>query len=262
MKRIVVIGAGNVASHIISSLLEDKCSYEFVGCYGRSKKPSELIEKLCGEVYFSDFSKMPKANIYIVAVSDDAIAEVTKYMFPHISKAAIVLHTSGTKSIDVINNNIEHRGVLYPLQTFSCNVPLNMKEIPFFIECKYNEDWDIIDLLACEIGKSATIADSDRRKIIHIAAVFTCNFTNHMFSISQNILKNDNLEFTIMEPLINECLRKALSSDDISSLQTGPAKRCDVSTINSHLDMLDNYIPEVKNIYRDITNSIINNGKF
>ena len=262
MKKIVVIGGGNVASHIIRSLLYHSSSYELVGCYGRKRIPSAIISELSAQLYFSDFSKMPEADIYIVSVSDDAIAEVTKSIIPYISSSSIVLHTSGTKSIDIINNNIEHRGVLYPLQTFNSNVPVEMKNIPFFIECQYNEDWETIDMLASIIGKSATIADSERRKKLHIAAVFACNFTNHLFSISQNILKKDKLEFNIMEPLINECLRKALMSDDISSLQTGPAIRRDITTIDSHLDILHNEMPEVEEIYKNITNSIINNGKF
>lgn len=245
-----VIGHGNVATHIIKALTSLDNQFKYVGCYCRSTlRPTDEI--------FTDLKLLPKSDIYIVAVNDDSIAEVTEQLSHVISPSALVLHTSGTKSIDTIYNKVEHRGVLYPLQTFSSEVALDMKEVPFFIECRNDEDRIVTEQLALALGKDVTYADSVRRRKIHIAAVFACNFTNHLFSISQEILKNDGLEFTILEPLINECVRKALSSDDISKLQTGPAIRHDYSTIKSHTELLFRYDKELSKIYEDITNSII-----
>lgn len=248
--KISIIGNGNVASHLIRALVSFNEDFTFVGCYCRH-------DVQVNYPVVHSIEELPPSDIYIVAVSDDSIAEVTKQLSYSIASSALVLHTSGTKSIDTIDNRILHRGVLYPLQTFSSEVDLNMNEVPFFVECQDKNDIAITEQLALKLGKSVTYANSERRRKIHIAAVFACNFTNHLFSISQEILRNDELEFTILEPLIKESVRKALLSDDISKLQTGPAIRHDFSTIKSHTELLLNYDRNLAKIYEDITNSII-----
>lgn len=241
MKRIAVIGNGNVASHIIESLSNNGGNFEYVGNFSRSIK-----------------TPLPIAEIYIVAVSDDAIKIVTEAL----PENALVLHTSGTKSINETANRIKHRGVLYPLQTFSKEVEIDMKAVPFFIECNCVEDIPIVEELALTLGSKVTYTDSEKRKVIHIAAVFSCNFTNHLYAIAQKILKEKGLEFSILEPLIKESIRKMLSAESISDIQTGPAQRHDYKTIKEHEKMLSQKNHEIEKIYNNITNSIIKNGKF
>lgn len=259
--KIAIIGCGNVGTHLISAISQYGDKYQIIGCYSRKDNFSTVAEYVSKDICFNNIASIPQADIYILAISDDAIKLVTQELQKTISQNSIILHTSGTKSIDEIDNRIEHRGVLYPLQTFSANIPLNVKEVPFFIECRKKEDIEQLEKLALTLGSSMTYSTSDSRKKIHLSAVFACNFTNHLFSISQNILKTEGIDFNILEPLIKECVRKAISSDDINSQQTGPASRNDTSTIKTQLNLLleeEHY----RNIYEDITNSIIKNGKF
>lgn len=259
--RIAIIGCGNVGTHLTSAIAQYNVKYQIVGCYSRRGDFSTIINYISKDLCFNKIADMPQADIYILSISDDAIEVVTQELKEVVPLNSIVLHTSGTQSIDKINNKIVHKGVLYPLQTFSSNTPLDMKTIPFFIECSESEDREKIEELALTLGSSATYSSSDSRKRIHLSAVFACNFTNHLFSISQEILKKEGLGFNILEPLIYECVRKAILSDNINKEQTGPASRNDTSTINTQLNMLleeEHY----KNIYEDITNSIIKNGKF
>lgn len=241
MRTVAVIGSGNVATHLIKSLEKHHASFHYVGNCSRSRA-----------------TPLPDAEIYIVAVSDDAISDVTTKL-PH---SALVLHTSGTKSIDETDNRILHRGVLYPLQTFSKEVEVEMKTVPFFIECNCYEDRIIVENLALTLGNKVTYTNSERRKIIHIAAVFSCNFTNHLHGIAQKILKDENLEFSLLEPLIKESIRKMMEADEIFKIQTGPASRQDYETIKEHIEILSKKSSNFEKIYDDITNSIIDNGKF
>lgn len=241
MKTISIIGSGNVAHHLTKALQNTNGEFLFVGNHSRHcEKP------------------LPQADIYIVAVSDDAIGEVTK----NLPINALVLHTSGTKPIEEIADSIIHRGVLYPLQTFSKEVDIDMHSVPFFIESNCESDIPTIEHLATTIGGSVTYTNSEKRKIIHIAAVFSCNFTNHMYAIAQKLLQEEGLEFNIMQPLIKESLRKALAASDISQIQTGPAQRKDWNTIKEHEKMLSRKSESLEKIYEYITNSIISNGKF
>lgn len=241
MCKVALIGNGNVASHLINSLTAECDGFDYVGSYSRSSG-----------------GPLPQADIYIVAVSDDAISDATALL----PLEALVLHTSGTKSIDEINNRIEHRGVLYPLQTFTKGIAVNMKEVPFFIESHCPVDVTIIEKLALTLGRSVTYTDSRRRKTIHIAAVFSCNFTNHLYAIAQDILRDDALDFTLLEPLIKESIRKVMTAENIHDIQTGPAVRRDYKTIMEHEKMLSVKDTNLEKIYSDITKSIINNGKF
>lgn len=241
MYKVALIGNGNVASHLVNSLVSTDSEFHYVGSYSR---------RSVGE--------LPQADIYIVAVSDDAIGDATKQL----PREALVLHTSGTKPLDEIDNNIKHRGVLYPLQTFTKGIAVNLKSVPFFIECRCPEDMTVVENLAMTLGQNAMYADSNKRKTIHIAAVFSCNFTNHLYAIAQNILRSDNLDFSILEPLIKESIRKVMAAENICDIQTGPAKRRDCKTISEHRKMLSVKDENLEKIYTDITNSIINNGKF
>lgn len=241
MKRVAVVGSGNVATHLIKSLSEPIEGFLYVGQYAR---------RLSGEI--------PVADIYIIAVSDDAIAEVSRLL----PISALVLHTSGSKPIETIDARISRRGVLYPLQTFSSDVDIDMKLVPFFVECSSIDDMAIVVALASALGGTVTHANSAKRKMIHIAAVFSCNFTNHMYAIAQGVLRDVDLDFSIMEPLVKEGMRKAFLADNIYKMQTGPAIRGDWDTIKEHQKMLSIRGDNFDQIYNDITNSIIRNGKF
>jgi predicted short-subunit dehydrogenase-like oxidoreductase (DUF2520 family) len=252
--KISFIGAGNVAWHMAKAF--GVSNQQIVEVYSRNIKNADLI---CSKLYNSlpkddlDFSKS-NAEIFIITVSDDAIEEVIgDAVFPANS---IVVHTSGTKSIGVLDNLTDCRtGVFYPLQTFSKSKPINFKSIPICIEANDEETEQVLEKLAFKICENVCFYNSNDRKVLHLAAVFACNFTNHLLTLSKQILEKEGLEFSVLKPLIEETIDKAMINDPEKS-QTGPAVRNDQKTISEHLKMLrkDEIL---ENIYSIMTQSIL-----
>lgn len=241
--KIVVIGRGNVAHHIIKAI-----------------NSSDILE-LAGN-YTRDSSSLPVADVYIVAVSDDAIKTVTQQIAPLISKEAIILHTSGSKGIDEICPSITNRGVLYPFQTFTKEIEVDMKEVHFLLEYENDYSGVIINRLANELSDKVSYCSSEKRSITHLSAVFAINFSNHSMAIAQEMMNENGLDFDMIKPLISECFKKAMSAENIFKMQTGPAIREDYGTINKQKKLLADKKAEYRVIYDIMTNSIIKNGKF
>jgi len=249
MTKITIIGSGNVAHHLISTFQDDK-SIEIVQVFAR-KKGIIHHNIINNEKIISDFSDFKEADLYIISVSDDAIFEVSESL-PFSEK--LVVHTSGTKSIDFLSDK-NRKGVFYPLQSFSKDKKLNFKEIPICIEAIDKKDFDLLKKIAQSISNSVIEMDSQKRKALHLASVFVCNFVNYMYRIGNEICKENDIHFDILKPLIKETADKInyISSD---KAQTGPAQRGDMKIINAHLDFLKNNT-ENKKIYKLITQAIL-----
>jgi len=249
MTKITIIGSGNVAHHLISAFQGDK-SIEIVQVFARKKGiiPHNIINN---EKIISDFSDFKDADLYIISVYDDAIFEVSDSL-PFSEK--LVVHTSGTKSIDFLSDK-NRKGVFYPLQSFSKDKKLNFKEIPICLEAKDKKDFDLLKKIAQSISNNIIEIDSQKRKALHLASVFVCNFVNYMYRIGNEICKENDIPFDILKPLIKETADKInyISSD---KAQTGPAQRGDIKTINAHLDFLKNNT-ENQEIYKLITQAIL-----
>jgi predicted short-subunit dehydrogenase-like oxidoreductase (DUF2520 family) len=247
---IVILGAGNVATHLSVALktagLEIKCVYS---------KTIEAAKKLALKVdshYTNDIEHIPvEADLYIIAVKDEIIEEIVK----HIKlKYGIIVHTAGSISIDVFKEKFENCGVFYPLQTFSKNREVDFSVVPICLEASNKILENKLLDLAKRLSKNVSIVDSEKRKKLHLAAVFACNFTNHMYSVATEILKDTDLSFEFLKPLINETAQKAIDSDP-SLAQTGPAVRNDQNVIQEHLEILKDY-PEFEKIYSFVSESI------
>lgn len=255
MIKIGIIGSGNVAQHLIVAFqksIKEGAQTEITTVFSRQK--TALSNLLDLKIICSDWKNLKEADLYIIAVSDNAIAEVSgKIPF----KNKLVVHTSGAVSIDAINAK-NRTGVFYPLQTFSKNVSVHFKTIPICIESENDADIELLKKVADSISDSVYEINSKQRKALHVAAVFVNNFTNHLYKIGNDICKENNIPFEILQPLIKETAEKInqLSPEDA---QTGPAKRNDVETINSHLAFLSD--ENQKSIYKIVTQSIQNNGK-
>ena len=130
------------------------------------------------------------------------------------------------------------RGVLYPMQTFSIGRDVDMSKVPFFIESAVEEDLDVLKGLANGISGIVMPLDSERRKVLHLAAVLCCNFTNHLYDLTAGVLKRNGIPFSMMLPLIDETVVK-IHTMHPHDAQTGPAMRGDMAVINDHLDMID-----------------------
>lgn len=251
MIRITLIGSGNVAQHLIKTFAKSEL-VEIVQVFSRKKETlASLIEF---DKIVNDFEDLKEADLYIIAVSDKAIADVSKQL-PFQNR--IVVHTSGAASLDVLDSK-NRKGVFYPLQTFSKNAAIDFSTVPLCLEAENTFDFRVLETVGKSISNAVFAINSDQRKALHVAAVFVNNFTNHLYQIGQEICEEHQVPFEVLKPLIKETAEKINSLDPIDA-QTGPAKRHDFNTIEAHLDYLTN--ENQKNIYKILTQSIQNNGK-
>ncbi len=252
--HVAIIGAGNLAWHLAPAL--DNCGYAVKEVYSRDpKKANALVKRLyqagpAGDLDFSDSS----ARLFIICIPDDAIEEVVKeIVLP--DDHAILIHTSGSVPIQALDYAATpHTGVFYPLQTFSKNRKADFSKIPVLIEASNPSTEEILIRIAKSISKNVRRVSSNNRKAIHIAAVFACNFTNYMFTLSKAILDDEGLDFDLLKPLITETINKSLDIGP-ENAQTGPAIRQDFQTLDAHFDYLED--PAVREIYRIISQNIL-----
>lgn len=250
MIKISLIGSGNVAHHLIHAF-ESSSEVELVQVFARHKESIQL--NISEEKIISDYKQLKQADLYIISVSDDAIFEVSQQF--HFSDR-LVVHTSGTKPMDVLSGN-NRKGVFYPLQTFSKNKKVNFKEIPICLETENPKDLELLHKVANLISKKVFEIDSEKRKALHVAAVFVSNFVNYLYGIGEKICTENDIPFEILKPLIVEVADK-INYLSPKEAQTGPARRGDVQTINSHLDFLQNN-SESQQIYDLLSKAIIKN---
>ena len=249
--RIVLVGAGNVATHLGIAL--QQAGWPIAQVYSRTEaSASELANRLQVPYVTSVEAICTDADIYIVAVKDDALKE----LIPELVKGrdGLFVHTAGSVPMSVWKGHTLMHGVLYPMQTFSKQKPVDFSKVPFFLEGDGVETLVQLRELACSLSEQVYDATSEQRMALHMAAVFACNFTNHMYALSARLLEKNGLPFDAMLPLIDETARKVHELAP-KAAQTGPAIRKDMDVMNKHLDMLADE-PELREIYKMISNSI------
>lgn len=248
--KIVIIGAGNVATQLGLALKKSK--HTIIQVYSKHKSSASNLAKSlnCDYTNYSDKINL-SADIYIIAVNDDAIAEVVKQLR---LADKIVVHTSGSVEMNILKSSSKNYGVFYPLQTFSKNNKVDFSTIPICLEANNTATLKTLQSIAKSISNNVQIINSEQRKTIHLAAVFACNFTNHLYTISSTILESANLSFDILKPLIEETAKKIKNTSPVET-QTGPAVRDDKKTINNHLKMLSDN-KEYQQLYKIISKSI------
>lgn len=233
-KRIVMIGAGNVAHHLAPALL--KAGLELCQIYSRSIESARALGIKTGISYTADlFAVYPDCDIYIFCVSDDSILSLYKSI--RINKKAIILHTSGSMPLDIFKNLADRYGVLYPLQTFSKKRVLDFSEVPLCIEASQPEVLKVVRELAENLSHCVQEISSEKRKKLHLAAVLANNFTNHLYTMAGNLLEEEGLGFDLLRPLIFETAHKVMLLTPYEA-QTGPARRGDESILELHKKML------------------------
>lgn len=234
--QVAIIGAGNVATHLAKALSAAGC--EVTGVMSRTAKTAEALATQIGAKGVTDMASLPSADVYIYAVSDDALpalAERGSNMWPE----ALHIHTSGSTPIDVFCKECRSYGVLYPMQTFSKQTSVDFRRIPCFVEGKDAVSLARITSLAARVADSVTPLDSVRRLRLHLAAVFACNFVNHCYAVAADVIdKGAGLPASVLWPLIDETAEKVhrLQARDA---QTGPAVRNDRRIMNRHLQLLE-----------------------
>lgn len=241
MVKISVLGYGNLGRHLAQNLLQT-ADIELVQVYSPSQNPEDNPE-VC---MINNLNELADADLYIAAVSDDAIENLAK----KIPQDCCLVHTSGTVAMDVLARHSKH-GVFYPLQSFSKNHPVCFDRIPICLEANNPETMGLLENIAHKLSKKVVRINSSERLELHLAAVLVNNFTNHLYTLSQKHLELKNIPFDLLHPLIEETAKKAIEIG-AQSAQTGPAKRGDQSTISRHLSLLkDNRLKEIYNLLSD-----------
>ncbi len=250
MEGIVILGAGNVGTHLGKAFHE--AGIPVVQVYNRTLGPANSLAELLGCACTDNMEDLTgKASLYVIAVTDDAIRDVAA-RFPF--RDRLLVHTSGTTNMHVLKSGSSQYGVFYPLQTFSEEIPVDFSRVPLCLEASDNPCKDLLENIAGKLTEKVIWIDSEKRRFIHVAAVFACNFVNHMYHLAEEILRDHDLPFELLHPLIEETARKAMM-DNPGNVQTGPARRNNQEVIRAHLDMLS-AMPACKELYVHISEDI------
>ena len=247
--KIALIGAGNVATCLGPRLKE--AGHEITAVYSRTVDSARALADRLGATYTTDLNAVPASDAAIVMLKDDALKELAPAIADSL-KDSLLLHTAGSVSMDIWNTaGAMKYGVLYPMQTFSKTSVIDWSQVPLFIEGSSDQTLNSIRELALTVSPDVTVLSSEGRRKLHLAAVFTCNFSNHMYAIAQKLLADEGVPFRVMLPLVRETARK-VETISPQETQTGPAIRGDRKVIDEHLELLKAY-PEYAELYRLIS---------
>lgn len=250
IRNVVVLGAGSVATHLTLAL--HKHGYHIQQIYSRTSDSAQMLSIRTNSAFITNLELLdPDADLYIIALKDS----VVECLIRKLSVKGVVVHTSGTLPMDILKDMSPGYGVFYPLQTFSKSRPIRFDHIPVFLEASDEKVMLAIRQVAETLSDRIYEIDSEQRQYIHLAAVFSCNFSNFMYVAAADILKSRNIEFDILIPLIREFFDKVTMMKPWDA-QTGPAIRNDKGVIARQIELLEKF-PEYKEIYRQITEKII-----
>ncbi len=247
--RIALIGSGRVATCMGPQL---KAAGHTIACvYSRTMANARELADALGAPATDSLQSLPMADVYLTMLTDDALARLA----PAIVKGrenALFLHTAGSIPMGIWKDAGAGRyGVLYAMQTFSKGAQIDWPQVPVFVEGSDAAELETVKTLASDLSGRVAELSSTGRKKLHVAAVFTCNFSNHMYAIADKLLATEGVPFRVMLPLVRETARKVetMSPQDA---QTGPAVRGDRKVINEHLELLKDY-PGYAALYRLIS---------
>jgi len=250
--NIALIGAGNLATNL--GLALTRAGHNIVYVYSRTKESASLLASRLHCTYTTDIQEASRltfgCDVVILSVKDTVLASLAE-MMPKESNT-LFLHTAGSMPMDTLP--MTHRGVLYPMQTFSKSREADFNIIPTFLEVAHEEDKSRLQHLATGITKKIYWLSSDKRKLLHLSAVFACNFANYCYDISSEILAKEDIPFSVMLPLIQETTNKLQQLTPFEA-QTGPAVRYDTNVIERHIDMLSDD-PDKQQLYEFISKLI------
>ena len=249
IQKIILIGSGNVATHLGKKIQDS--NYDIIQVISKKKDSAKKLADDINTSFSNKISDIMPADLIILAIKDEEIEKI----IPQLPDNPIV-HTSGSIPIKVFEERFTNYGVIYPLQTFNKNIKIKY-DIPFCIEANNKNFEKELKKIIQKISSNICLMNSTDRKILHIAAVFACNFSNHMYTIANNLLDKKGIPFSMLLPLIQQTSNK-LKYNTPNNLQTGPAKRQDIKIIKTHMELLkDN--DKLKEIYNLISNHIIEN---
>lgn len=250
--KIILIGAGNLATHLGKAIFA--AGHDVVQVFSRTMQSATALASEVGAQPVSDISAVrADADLYVVSVKDSAIVELIPVLCKG-KETKVFLHTAGSIPMDVFQGMALHYGVLYPMQTFSKQREVDFSQIPCFIEANDEHALQLIGDVAHQVSSRVYHLASEDRKYLHLSAVFACNFVNHCYALSQEILKDHGIPFDVMLPLIDETAAKVHELDP-KEAQTGPAVRYDENVLRAQGALLKSN-PQMKDIYDRMSMSI------
>lgn len=252
--EIVLLGSGNVATHLGRALLTT--DYKVVQVYSRTLANAQSLAGVLGCDATDDVDCVrDDADVYVFSVKDDALPLLVQKVAPR-NTAALYLHTAGSVDVDVFKGHASRYGVLYPMQTFSKSREFSFRQIPCFIEASDESTLTAVEEFALSLTGNVTKMSSSKRRSLHLAAVYACNFVNHCYRMAERVLAEADIDFSALLPLIDMTAQKVHEMSP-KEAQTGPATRNDETVINYHLGMIDDevmrdaYALMSKSIYLD-----------
>ena len=252
--RLTFIGSGNVATHMAAAF--KNAGHRIVQVYSPNMHNAALLAYHVGATATNQLNEISaETDIFVISVKDDAIAQIAGALAAH---QKTMVHTSGSTSLDVLLNYTDKAGVLYPLQTFSKTREVDFATVPLCIEAANDSIYTAIEQLAATVSNSIYSINSAGRKILHLAAVFACNFPNYLYGVAQQLLASHEMDFDLLRPLILETAQK-VQQQLPASVQTGPAVRNDQTTMAAHLQMLEGQ-PQLQEMYGLLSQGIIKNN--
>ncbi|MDR1592361.1 MAG: DUF2520 domain-containing protein [Prevotellaceae bacterium] len=250
MVEVVIIGAGNLATHLGEALPKE--GFRVVQIYSRTESAALALAFRIGADFTANPAEIyPDADLYIYAVTDDALPDVIRAVN---TDRGLHVHTSGCQPVTLFEGIRSCYGVCYPFQTFSAGTSVNFRETPLFLEASDTAAYDRLLTVGRRISNNVFPLDSDGRRRLHLAGVFASNFTNALYVITEKILAEQGISFRVALPLIREGVAK-LNELSPADAQTGPAIRGDSATLAAHLDLLAGH-PEWQKLYKLISHLI------
>ncbi len=250
IQTITLLGAGNLATRVGFEL--KKAGLEIVQVYSRTEESASSLATKLGASFTNNPEQInTKSDLVLIALKDDAILEVLGQI--DVEKSFIA-HTAGSVTLSMLTRYSSICGVFYPLQTFSKNREVDFSQIPVCVEANTLKGKKLLMELGGKISNEVHEINSDERRVLHLSAVFTCNFVNHFYHLGNELLEADGLDFNLLKPLIQETASKVMELKPIDA-QTGPAVRYDETIINKHLKILEQ-TPELRKIYSFVSESI------
>ncbi|WP_367950314.1 Rossmann-like and DUF2520 domain-containing protein [uncultured Alistipes sp.] len=233
LKRVVIVGSGNVAEALARAL--PASGAELCQVFARNRERGPRVAALGGTTWTADPDRLVEADLYLIAVSDRAVGEVAASL--RLPDGAVAAHTAGSVPLDALEA-FPRRAVIYPLQTFTAGRAVDFARVPLFLEASDKGTYQAVERFARRLSSQLYPADSKRRGILHLAGVLACNFVNALYAAGERTLAREGLPFEALRPLIAETAAKALAAPSPAAVQTGPAVRGDLPTLERHRVLL------------------------
>lgn len=250
ISKIVILGSGNVSNNFVSAI--NNTNIKVVQIYNRHIESAKSLSKIVNAEAIDNLTNInPDADAYFFMLSDTGILETAEQI--KINKG-ILVHIAGSISMNIFKGKSENYGVFYPFQTFSKEIPINFNTAPICIESSNSYTYNSLRNFAEHLGCKTYDIDEDKRKSLHMAGVFACNFMNHCVFLGEKILEDAGIDKELINPLLKQSFHKVFELG-AEKAQTGPAKRMDSVIINDHLEKIkDN--KQLYDVYKILTNSI------